>query len=502
MAREILHSTRDNLTDLVGAHRELHDNPAVKAFFAFDEQEDTNFRRGRKAYYLDISVLDAQAAKLVAGLLQLYGSSPPPQDVAEFAKQLNDSIQEQRVSIFACKRPEADQGIRFSHIAGLTAAKGKLEQVFILPYLYPRLFSAESKGIMLYGPPGTGKTLLARAAIGELSNTAFFTASAAELLNKYVGDTEQNIQKLFNCAAEFVARKPARYRRSVIFLDELDALATSNTDSTAIVGAVRQLQTAMDGLKSISKVVVIGATNFPQRIDLPIRRRFSSFVFVDLPDYAARMSIILNRLSDAYSEPGTPDELRRISLEEDGPTEREMLWSDQTETVFGNINAEANPGSDSMDLKKVQLLAQKTGPKDTAEKRKQMNRPWTREFSKNAVTEYGFSAVDIENLANAAIANAALRVISDPIAKVLRRESHAPGGMKMDFFIYSPGHGELSIEDIMNQPIQPGVPPVNDRILNYNITMADFDLAFQEVRSTVNKKMYEDLLNWSPEVSE
>jgi transitional endoplasmic reticulum ATPase len=141
----------------------------------------------------------------------------------------------------------------------------------------------------MYGPPGTGKTLLARAVATE-SQANFVTISGPEVFSKWVGDSEKAVRQLF--------KKARQAAPSIIFIDEIDALApargTSSADSGVSERVVNQLLTSMDGLRNLDGVVVIAATNRPDTLDTALLRpgRFDRLILVPLPNREIRLEIL------------------------------------------------------------------------------------------------------------------------------------------------------------------------------------------------------------------
>ncbi len=182
--------------------------------------------------------------------------------------------------------------IGWKQIAGLENCKQALREAIVLPMLKPELFTGARKpwaGILLFGPPGCGKTLLAKAAATECKAT-FFSASSADLLSKWLGESEKLISSLFK-----VARIQAP---SLIFLDEIDSVATKRGGGSESSGERRvktQLLSEIQGLKSTGKkrLLVLGATNRPWDIDDAMLSRFQKKVYVPLPDLAARSAIFM-----------------------------------------------------------------------------------------------------------------------------------------------------------------------------------------------------------------
>eukprot|EP00484_Ammonia_sp_Unknown_P006896 CAMPEP_0197074146 /NCGR_PEP_ID=MMETSP1384-20130603/210962_1 /TAXON_ID=29189 /ORGANISM="Ammonia sp." /LENGTH=485 /DNA_ID=CAMNT_0042512987 /DNA_START=36 /DNA_END=1493 /DNA_ORIENTATION=- len=176
--------------------------------------------------------------------------------------------------------------VKWSDVAGLETAKSLLKEAVILPIRFPQLFTGKRKpfqGILLYGPPGTGKSYLAKAVANEANNSTFFSVSSSDLISKYVGESEKLIKNLFVLARR---KKP-----SIIFIDEIDSLATkrgdNDQDSTRRVKT--ELLVQMQGVgKECQGVLVLGATNCPWDLDPAVRRRFVKRVYIALPELHAR----------------------------------------------------------------------------------------------------------------------------------------------------------------------------------------------------------------------
>lgn len=139
----------------------------------------------------------------------------------------------------------------------------------------------------MHGPPGTGKTLLAKAVASE-SDAHFIAINGPEIMSKYVGGSEENLREYFEEAEENAP--------SIIFIDELDAIAPKREDTQGETErrTVAQLLTLMDGLKSRGQVVVIGATNRPDSLDQALRRpgRFDREIEIGVPDSEEREEIL------------------------------------------------------------------------------------------------------------------------------------------------------------------------------------------------------------------
>lgn len=188
------------------------------------------------------------------------------------------------------KRTSSDSMVTFDDVEGVDTAKVELMEIVSClqgAINYNKLGAKLPRGVLLVGPPGSGKTLLARAVAGE-AGVPFFTVSASEFVELFVGRGAARIRDLFK-----VARKSSP---SIIFIDELDAVGgkrgrsfNDERDQT-----LNQLLTEMDGFDSDMKVVVIAATNRPEALDPALCRpgRFSRKVYVGEPDEEGRRKIL------------------------------------------------------------------------------------------------------------------------------------------------------------------------------------------------------------------
>ncbi len=195
--------------------------------------------------------------------------------------------------------------IKFNDVIGAEKAKEEL-QYFVKYLTKPREFVKNGirppKGILLYGPPGTGKTMLARAMAGE-SDVAFLQTSATEFMNKYEGESEANIRRLF--------AKAKKYAPAVIFIDEIDAIGKKRTGSEfthnteAMLNALLTEMDGFHGTDSNKPIFVLAATNYGvggendgiDSLDEALLRRFDNKVYVDLPKESEREQYILRMLA-------------------------------------------------------------------------------------------------------------------------------------------------------------------------------------------------------------
>jgi transitional endoplasmic reticulum ATPase len=212
-----------------------------------------------------------------------------PSDFAEALKVVRPSAMRE----FLVEVPN----VKWDSIGGLSSIKQQLQEMVEWPLknaaAFERLGISAPKGILLYGPPGTGKTLLAKAVATETSSN-FIYVKGPEIINKYVGESEKMIRKLFE--------KARQNSPSILFFDEFDAISAARlggNQSKSTDTIVNQILTEMDGLEDLINVKVIAATNRPLFIDPALLRpgRFDKLVLVDIPDADAIKSILEIHLS-------------------------------------------------------------------------------------------------------------------------------------------------------------------------------------------------------------
>ena len=192
----------------------------------------------------------------------------------------------------AAVRKPVEPPVTFADVAGIDEVRQELEEMVEFlrnPARYDRLGARIPRGALLVGPPGTGKTLLAKAVAGE-AGVPFFSMSASEFVEMFVGVGASRVRDLFNQARQ---SSPC-----VIFLDELDAVGrkrsmriTSNDERDQ---TLNQLLVELDGFDARQAVVVLAATNRVDILDKALLRpgRFDRHITVSLPDRAGREAIL------------------------------------------------------------------------------------------------------------------------------------------------------------------------------------------------------------------
>src|SRR6266567_4732169 len=215
--------------------------------------------------------------------------------------------------------------ISYVDIGGLSSQIEAIKDAVELPFLHTDLFIEHQlkppKGVLLYGPPGCGKTLIAKAVANSLAKRIgeklknenakayFLNIKGPELLNKYVGETERQIRQIFQRAKE----KSDEGFPVIVFFDEMDSLFRtrgSGVSSDVENTIVPQLLAEIDGVETLSNVIVIGASNREDMIDPAILRpgRLDVKIKIERPDLDSAAQIMARYLTEDV--PIHPDELR------------------------------------------------------------------------------------------------------------------------------------------------------------------------------------------------
>jgi len=244
----------------------------------------------------DLAALAREAAMsaLRRYLPEIDPDKPIPTEVLQKMEVVMDDFKDAQHSIEPSALREVlveIPKVGWDDVGGLDEVKKRLKEAVEWPLTDPKMFKKMGinppRGILLYGPPGTGKTLLAKAIANE-SKANFLSVKGPEVFSKWVGESEKALRNLF--------KKAKQSSPSIIFLDEIDALAPKRGmyEGTRVTDTVvNQLLTSMDGVEDMDDVVIIGATNRPDIIDPSFLRpgRFDELILVGQPDLKSREEI-------------------------------------------------------------------------------------------------------------------------------------------------------------------------------------------------------------------
>ncbi|KAL6065431.1 Peroxisome biosynthesis protein pex1 [Balamuthia mandrillaris] len=228
--------------------------------------------------------------------------------------------------------------VSWADIGGLNTVKDTLKETLEWPSKFSDLFAScplrLRAGLLLYGPPGCGKTLLA-SAVAKECGLNFISIKGPELLNKYIGATEQAVRDLFGRAS---AAKPC-----VLFFDEFDSIAPRRGhDSTGVTDrVVNQLLTQLDGVEGMEGIYVLAATSRPDLIDPALLRpgRLDKSLFCNIPTAVERLDI-LKAISKSLNQ---AEDVRLNELAEwteyyTGADLQALMYSAQLEAIHGVLH--------------------------------------------------------------------------------------------------------------------------------------------------------------------
>ncbi len=209
-----------------------------------------------------------------------------PEGIVKITEQTEIEITDKLANEFS-----NPNNISYEDIGGLQDILQKIREMVELPLKHPILFETlgiePPKGVLIHGPPGVGKTLIAKAVAHE-TKAHFITINGPEVMSKYYGESEKKLRQIFKRAEDNAP--------SIIFLDEIDALAPSRESTTGEVErrVVAQLLALMDGMSGRNKTIVIGATNRINAVDPALRRpgRFDREIEISVPNVEGRLHIL------------------------------------------------------------------------------------------------------------------------------------------------------------------------------------------------------------------
>ena len=183
--------------------------------------------------------------------------------------------------------------VKWDDIAGLEKTKQILKDTIILPVQFPQLFTGKlkpNKNILFYGPSGTGKSYLIKALLTE-ANIPFFSASAADIISKYIGESEKLIKNLFDLAG--------KETNSIIFLDQIDFILISSIDEETRKTMNELIKQMKEVEKKNKNIFVIGSTNvIPSELNPVALQLFQKKIYIGLPEFEERKLLFKINLSE------------------------------------------------------------------------------------------------------------------------------------------------------------------------------------------------------------
>ena len=277
------------------AETALAERDYAKAFFHTAKAADFGLRLAEQSEGLIARryVADARELIEIAGKLKAKAQTQAEGSVDKVLKETAGAAGDEAAEAWVLHEKPTE---KLADVAGLDEVKEALREKVILPFQRPEVFqrfrARAGAGVLMYGPPGNGKTFIAKAIAGEL-DAAFFPVNASQIKDKYVGESEKNMQRLFD-----EARK---HERAVVFIDEAEHLLSRRGNRK--LGIVTQFLMLADGLvENKNCLLLLAATNKPWNLDDAVVRpgRLGTHIYVGPPDAKAREAIV------GYNLRGTP----------------------------------------------------------------------------------------------------------------------------------------------------------------------------------------------------
>lgn len=399
------------------------------------------------------------------------------------------------------KLSESTEG--FDALAGMDREKKLMNAYYIYPFEYPALFKKKTKGILLYGVPGTGKTQLVLAATAELKNSIIIAPKPGELRGKHEGDTEKAIELVFKCASARLDSDKKK-KQAIIFFDEFDAIA-AKSDSPLDARARGALLQSIDGVSSDPRVSIIAATNFPERIDDAINRRFNKKIFVDLPDREARKFIIEKHIIENYISPKGILLYKEHYKKETDPIKQKEIRKQALNAALLNIKEYGIKDKKNVinkmpmiDEKFIEYLSIYTGPKYRYKEliKKTGRIDWKIECPDDiTASDYGYSASDIDKIMSIAITTAAQNAISYEENKFLKLKND--DGTVINYIFINDKDTEYISNIVQNQNMQYiELSEIKDKekIITYSISPSIIIDSIKDYKVTYDPKVYVEMV--------
>lgn len=244
---------------------------------------------------------------------ELIESGASLQDNELEKRQLTTSPNEEKSKMMCdlalCRIDPLQLKVSWDDICGMESVKKILDEAIQMPLDMPQLFVGNRspiQSVLFYGPPGTGKTLLGKA-VACSSKIPFYSISSAEIVSKFVGESEKYVKSLFEMLKQ---DKPC-----VLFLDEIEALC-ARREETNQIKTVQQFLIQLDGISttgSMEGIFLIGCTNYPWNLDEAMIRRLEKRIYIALPECDERERSLHFYLAK-NEHTLTDEEIREVAL--------------------------------------------------------------------------------------------------------------------------------------------------------------------------------------------
>jgi transitional endoplasmic reticulum ATPase len=276
-----------------------------------------------------------------ADILNVIKSSKPSTSLAQIDDYRKFKLDFER-SMFQETTEETRPEVTFDDVVGLDGAKKAIREAIMIPLTHPELIKKYDiktiNGVLLFGPPGNGKTMLMRATSNDMKGVTMLEISGAELSEAGIERATSTIKEIFNRAKE---NSP-----SIIFIDEVDSILPKREGASEIgVQITSEILKEIDGIKQLSSVIVIGATNRPDSLDPAILRpgRFDKLIFVKPPGATNRAELFRKYLKNTPCEKNI--DFQKLGTEAKGFTGADIA-NVCREAKTNALNQELNTGAE------------------------------------------------------------------------------------------------------------------------------------------------------------